>query len=114
MVGAILVHPYFGGTEDDHMWLYMCPKNGGLQDPRMKPTAADLRGLRCERVLVFVAEKDHLLEPGIGYVEELKKSGWGGSVELVKNMGEQHCFHFHDLNYEKAVELRNKFVSFIR
>ncbi|OWM79240.1 probable carboxylesterase 12 [Punica granatum] len=114
VVGVILVHPYFGGTGDDRMWLYMCPTNAGLEDPRLKPSTADLARLGCERVLVFVAEKDHLMEVGIRYVEELKKSGWGGNVELVKNVGEPHSFHMSDPNYEKAVELKNKFASFIR
>ncbi|KAK4749966.1 hypothetical protein SAY87_027415 [Trapa incisa] len=114
VVGAILVHPFFGGTEDDHMWFYMFPENGGLRDPRMKPAAADMASLGCERVLVFVAEKDHLMGPGIEYVEELKKSGWGGTVEVVKNIGEHHCFHLFDLEYEKSVELRQKFVSFMK
>ncbi|KAJ0077665.1 hypothetical protein Patl1_36177 [Pistacia atlantica] len=31
--GVILFHPYFGGTEDDQMWLFMNPTNGGLKDP---------------------------------------------------------------------------------
>ncbi|KAI3441373.1 uncharacterized protein J3R85_002658 [Psidium guajava] len=114
VVGVILVHPYFGGTEDDQMWLHMCPTNGGLSDPRLKPAKEDLARLGCEKVLVFVAEKDHLMEMGIGYAEELKKSGWGGSVELVKNIGEEHCFHLFDPKYEKAVELKDKFVSFIK
>lgn len=60
----ILVHPYFGGTEDDEMWLCMNPSNSGLQDPSMKPLAEDLAKLGCERVLIFVAEKDHLRIPG--------------------------------------------------
>ncbi|GAV86742.1 Abhydrolase_3 domain-containing protein [Cephalotus follicularis] len=114
VVGVILVHPYFGGTDDDKMWLHMCPTNGGLNDPRMKPAQEDLARLGCERVLIFVAEKDHLLVVGKAYYEELKKSGWGGSVEIVENHGEQHCFHLHDLKYDKAVELVNKFVSFIK
>lgn len=114
VVGMILVHPFFGGTEDDEMWLYMNPTNGGLQDPRMKPPLEDLGKLGCERVLIFVAEKDHLCTPGKDYYEDLKKSGWGGKVELVENHGEEHCFHFHDPKYEKAVELTNKFVSFIK
>lgn len=28
-IPACYVHPYFGGTEDDKMWLYMCPENSG-------------------------------------------------------------------------------------
>jgi hypothetical protein len=63
LVGMILVHPFFGGMEDDHMWLYMCPTNGGLEDPRLKPSAEDLRKLGCERVLIFFAQNDHLEHP---------------------------------------------------
>lgn len=87
IVGAVLVHPYFGGTEDDAMWLYMCRDNNGLQDCRLRPSVEDLRRLGCERVLVFVAEKDHLNGVGKNYVEELRKSGWEGSVEIVENEG---------------------------
>ncbi|KAF8013686.1 hypothetical protein BT93_I1522 [Corymbia citriodora subsp. variegata] len=114
VVGIILAHPYFGGTDDDQMWLFMCPTNGGLSDPRLKPAKEDLARLGCEKVLVFVAEKDHLMEIGIGYYEGLKKSGWSGSVELVKNVGEDHCFHLRNPETEKAAELKDKFVSFIK
>ncbi|KAM5549203.1 putative carboxylesterase 12 [Rosa sericea] len=114
LVGAVLVHPYFGGTDDDAMWLYMCRDNNGLQDSRLSPSVEDLRRLGCEKVLVFVAEKDHLNGVGKNYVEELKKSGWKGSVEIVENEGEDHCFHLEDLNYEKAVALIRRFASFIK
>lgn len=113
LVGAILVHPYFGGTDDDKMWLYMCPENSGLDDPRLKPAAEDLERLGCERVLVFVGGKDHLREVGWRYYKELKKSGWGGRVEIVENEGEDHCFHLDDLKQEKAVALIKRFASFI-
>lgn len=114
LVGAVLVHPYFGGTDDDAMWLYMCRDNSGLQDPRLKPAAEDLRKLGCGRVLVFVAEKDHLNGVGKSYVEELKRSGWGGSVEIVENEGEDHCFHLEDLKYDKSVALIKRFALFIK
>uniref|UniRef100_A0A5B6ZIX3 Putative carboxylesterase 7 isoform X1 n=1 Tax=Davidia involucrata TaxID=16924 RepID=A0A5B6ZIX3_DAVIN len=113
VVGAVLGHPYFGGTDDDKMWLYMCPTNGGLDDPRLKPDAGDLARLGCERVLVFVAEKDHLSGVGRAYYEELKKSGWGGTVEIVENEGEDHCFHLDDPTCQNAVALIGKIVSFI-
>ncbi|CBI32441.3 unnamed protein product, partial [Vitis vinifera] len=124
VVGVVMVHPFFGGTiddemwmymctDDDKMWLYMCPTNGGLEDPRMKPAAEDLARLGCEKVLVFVAEKDHLREVGWNYYEELKKSGWKGTVEIVENHGEEHCFHLHDLSYEKSVDLIKQIASFI-
>ncbi|GLT98333.1 hypothetical protein SLE2022_158420 [Rubroshorea leprosula] len=114
VVGVLLVHPYFGGTEDDQMWLFMCPTNGGLKDPRLKPPPADLARLGCERFLIFVAEKDHLNVVGKNYYDELKKSGWGGEAEIVENVGEEHCFHLHDSSNEKAVEVVDKFVAFIR
>uniref|UniRef100_A0A803NKK0 Uncharacterized protein n=1 Tax=Cannabis sativa TaxID=3483 RepID=A0A803NKK0_CANSA len=74
---AVLVHPYFGGAaNDDAMWMYMCRENEGLYDRRIRPTAEDLGRVGCE--------KDHLYEAGKRYVEELGKSGWGGSVEMVE------------------------------
>lgn len=115
VVGAVMVHPYFAGTEeDDEMWMYMCKGNEGLGDPRMKPAAEDLARLGCERVLVFQAEKDHLLNCGRNYVEELKKSGWGGSVELLVNWGSEHCFHLFHPQDDKAKELLQNIVSFIQ
>lgn len=114
VVGVTLFHPYFGGTDDDQMWLHMCPTNGGLEDPRLKPAPGDLARLGCERLLIFVAEKDHLMVVGQRYYEELKKSGWGGSVEIVENLGEEHCFHLFNLEYEKSVAVMEKFVSFIK
>ncbi|GLT37004.1 hypothetical protein SLA2020_113480 [Shorea laevis] len=114
VVGVSLVHPFFGGTEDDQMWLYMCPTNGGLEDPRLKPPPEDLARLGCERVLIFVAENDHLNVVGKNYYEELKKSGWGGEVEIVETAGEVHNFHLRNSSTDKAVELVNKFVSFIK
>ena len=51
---------------------------------------------------------------GKRYYEELKKSGWGGNVEIVENLGEEHCFHLRDLKYEKAVDLIKKYVSFLK
>ncbi|XP_062021987.1 2-hydroxyisoflavanone dehydratase-like [Rosa rugosa] len=113
IVGVALVHPYFGGTEDDKMWLYMCPENGGLDDPRLKPAVEDLRKLDCERVLVFVAGKDHLRERGTCYVEALKGSGWKGTVEIVEHEEERHVFHLMKPESEKAVDLMNRLVSFI-
>ena len=112
--GVALVHPYFGGTDDDKMWLYLCPENRGLEDPRLKPTVEDLAKLGCERMLVFVAEKDHLRERGTWYYEELKKSGWKGTVEIVEHEGESHVFHLMKPKCDQAVDLRERLVSFIK
>ncbi|KAA8545887.1 hypothetical protein F0562_020662 [Nyssa sinensis] len=114
VVGAVLSHPYFGGTDDDKMWFYMCPTaNGRLDDPRLKPAAGDLARLGCDRVLIFVAEKDHLRGVGRAYFEELRESGWGGTVEIVEYEGEDHCFHMDDPTCQNAVALIKKIVSFI-
>ncbi|KAJ0077663.1 hypothetical protein Patl1_36175 [Pistacia atlantica] len=91
--GDSSVHPFFGGAEDDEMWLFMNPIHGGLKDPKLKPHMEDLAKLGSERVLIFVAEKDDLNIAGKNYYEELKKSGWKGRVELVENHGGDHCFH---------------------
>lgn len=114
VVGLILVHPFFGGTEDDEMWLCMCPDNRGMDDPRMNPPVVDVGRLGCEKVLIFVAEKDHLNSVGKNYSEKLKKSGWKGSFELVENENEEHCFHIRYPNHDKAGELNRKLVSFLK
>ncbi|CAK7329849.1 unnamed protein product [Dovyalis caffra] len=36
----------------------------GEQDPKLKPPAEDLANLGCKKVLIFLAEKDHLREMG--------------------------------------------------
>lgn len=114
LVGVTMVHPFFGGTEDDEMWLYMCASNDGPQDPRMKPPAEDLARLGCERVLIFVAERDYLCPAGKNYYEELKKSGWKGRVELVEHLDEKHVFYLRNPTCTNALELTNKFISFIK
>lgn len=113
VVEVIMVHPFFGGMEDDQMWLYMCPTNGGLEDPRLKPPARDLARIGCGRVLIFLAEKDHLRGVGGSYYEDLKNSGWVGRVEVVDHEGEEHVFHLMKPDCEKAIDLVNKFATFI-
>ena len=74
----------------------------------------DIAKLGYRKLLIFIAEFDHLNGPGKNYFEKLKKSGWKRSFELVENMKENHCFHLHNPDYEKAVELKRKIVSFIK
>jgi acetyl esterase/lipase len=85
----------------------MCTNNGGLDDPRMNPGLEDL----CERVLIFVAEKDYLNVVGKNYYEKLKNSGWKGNVEIVENENEGHCFFSHDFNSEKSLEFMHKLLE---
>ncbi|XP_062024885.1 2-hydroxyisoflavanone dehydratase-like [Rosa rugosa] len=113
VAGMVMVHPFFGGSAvDDEMWLYMCPENGGVQDRRLRPPAEDLAKLGCDRVLIFFAEKDHLRQVGQWYCDELKKSEWGGSVEVVEH---EDVFHLRrEPEGEKAQDLIKKFGSFIK
>jgi acetyl esterase/lipase len=59
----------------------------------MNPGVEDLARLGCERMLIFVAEEDYLTVAARNYYEKLKRSGWKGTVELVENEKEDHCFH---------------------
>ncbi|CAL5387894.1 unnamed protein product [Camellia sinensis] len=114
LVVAILVHPFFGGREDDdEMWMFMCPTNTGLEDPRLKPSAEELGRMGCERVLVLLAEDDHLREVGGAYCEELKKSGWGGKLQIADTKAEKHCFHLENPTSENARSLVQKIATFI-
>ena len=55
----------------------------------MKAAVEDMGRLACWRML---AEKDLLRDAGVRYVEELRKSGWKGTAELVENKGREHYF----------------------
>ncbi|EEF29667.1 catalytic, putative [Ricinus communis] len=110
--GTVLVHPYFMGV--DKMWLYMCPRNDGLEDTRIKATKEDLARIGCKRVIVFVAGKDQLRDAAISFYEELKKSGWKGKVKIVINEGAGHVFHLFKPRSEQALFLMKEFVSFIK
>ena len=54
--------------------------------------------------MIFVAENDLSMVVGGNSYEELKKSERGGCVEIVENLGEEHCFCLFNLKYEKAVD----------
>ncbi|CAM8922625.1 unnamed protein product [Rhodiola kirilowii] len=115
LIGAILFHPFFGGTEDDWIWMKMCPTNSGLDDPRINPGEANLARLGVEKVLIFVAEKDHLCDPGKRYYEKLKRSGWKGTAEIVENLDREHCFHvFQEAEDEQVADMRRRVAAFVR
>ncbi|KAF2302478.1 hypothetical protein GH714_036502 [Hevea brasiliensis] len=88
--------------------------NRGLDDPRINTPVEDIARLGCEKVLIFLAEKDHLNSVGKNYCEKVKKSEWKGSFELVENEKEETCFHLHNPDHDKALELKRKFVSFLK
>lgn len=109
----MLVHPFFGGLEeDDQMFLYICPENGGLEDRRLRPPPEDFKRLACGKMLIFFAAGDNLRGAGQLYYEDLKKSEWGGSVDVVEH-GEGHVFHLFNSDCENAADLVKRFGSFI-
>ncbi|XAR72885.1 2-hydroxyisoflavanone dehydratase [Bertholletia excelsa] len=110
--GAIIVHPYFAGSEPDKMIQYLYPGSSATdEDPTLSPKSdPNLAKMGCSKVLVFVAENDWLRSRGLAYYETLKKSSWGGSVELVENEGEGHCFHVFNPSSEKFGPLMQKWL----
>ncbi|KAI3971670.1 hypothetical protein MKW92_013367 [Papaver armeniacum] len=127
--GVALVHPYFcssgepildgkfdiGSKEGPaKLWHCVCPSTTGCNDPLINPTTeTNLARLGCDRVLVFVAEKDILRDIGWVYFETLKNSGWGGVAEIMEAQGENHVFHLTNPTCENAVNLMKRFVSFL-
>ncbi|KAJ4716347.1 Alpha/beta hydrolase-3 [Melia azedarach] len=113
LVGLAFMHPFFGGTDTDRMWLFLCPNNRGLLDPRLRPPAEDLGRVYCDTVLVFLSEKDIYRDAGKRYCDDLRRSGWRGSVEIVEQKGVGHIFHLLKPNCQQPVDLINRLVSFI-
>lgn len=110
--GIVLVHPYFGNQTAERLWDYLCPSED--HQPLMNPAAdPKLSSLGCGKVLIFLGEKDFLNSKGLWYYETLKKSGWGGVVEVVETEGEGHVFHLFNPDCEKAEALIQKFASFL-
>ncbi|KAK1560815.1 hypothetical protein Q3G72_031114 [Acer saccharum] len=132
VTGIILCQPYFLGEEavgdeitNDHhknlreklqgLWRFTCPSStNGCDDPWINPAFdSNLVSLGCNKVLVFVAEKDFLRARGLYYTEKLKESGWRGDVQIVESKGEDHIFHLINPTSETAEAMLKRIVSFI-
>ena len=62
-------------------WDFVCPSDKGNDDPLINPFvdgAPSLEDLKCEKVIVIVAEKDILRDRGKLYHEKLVNIGWKG------------------------------------
>ncbi|RDX65898.1 2-hydroxyisoflavanone dehydratase, partial [Mucuna pruriens] len=111
IVGAILAHPYFYGSEPvgsepvtgldqnffNVVWRLVYPSApGGIDNPFINPLgpgAPSLARLACSRIFVCVAGKDGLRDRGIWYYEAVKKSGWEGEIQLFEEKEEDHDYH---------------------
>ncbi|KAK3039413.1 hypothetical protein RJ639_027662 [Escallonia herrerae] len=134
ILGVGLVHPYFLGSDSigsqgvhresmtqvnksdwDRLWAFVCPSSPENDNPRINPMAEgapSLVGLGCRRVLVSVAEKDLLRDRGRMYYEALGRSGWMSVAEIHETEGEDHGFHFYNLDAEKAKDLIRRLAAF--
>lgn len=128
IIGAVLIHPYFWGSERvgaekelppettrfaDELWRFSYPMTTGSDDPILNPEKDPKLGkLGCKKVLVCVAEKDFLKDRGLYYKEILEKSEWEGHVEVMEAVDENHVFHLYNPTCENAVALLNRLVAF--
>uniref|UniRef100_A0A0E0M231 Alpha/beta hydrolase fold-3 domain-containing protein n=1 Tax=Oryza punctata TaxID=4537 RepID=A0A0E0M231_ORYPU len=127
--GAIMLHPFFGGStaidgESDEaisitskVWPFACPcAVNGVDDPRMNPTAPGapaLENLGCERLLVCTAQEDWLVARGRAYHGAVAASAWRGSAAWHETEGEGHVFFLRDPGCDKAKQLMDRVVAFI-
>ncbi|CAH9125812.1 unnamed protein product [Cuscuta epithymum] len=115
--GMFLAHPYFGNGKLDKLWEYVNPESKGPDDPMYNPAASPeiLSGLVCSTIMVIISEMDFIREGGLKYYEALKKSGWGGKLELVDVEGklQVHVFHLLNPTCRKAGLLMDRVVSFL-
>ncbi|CAN6248850.1 unnamed protein product [Urochloa humidicola] len=143
--GAVLIHPWFWGKEPvggekehrrrrggptngkrKHLWEFVCPGAAdGVDDPRMNPMAPGapgLEGLACEKVMVCVAEGDHLRWRGKAYaeaVERARKEKRGdveqpaAAVEVFESKGVGHVFYLLDPEMEESKQLLGRIAAFV-
>ncbi|GAB2286515.1 hypothetical protein Dimus_020914 [Dionaea muscipula] len=109
--GTILVTPYFLGSKPIRLesknftdtsvykiWRYVCPScKDGVDDMHINPLAPgapSLKGLKCDKLMVYVGETDYDLRArGIWYYEGVEASGWKGKLKkLYEAKGVGHVF----------------------
>ncbi|KAG6605132.1 probable carboxylesterase 12 [Cucurbita moschata] len=127
--GLQLIHPHFWGGKligeekewdpksiyvVENLWYWVSKDIKDLDDPIVNPEhEPDLGRLAAEKVAIYVAEKDNLKERGRHYAECLRKSGWGGTVDVVETDGEGHVFHLFNPSCDSAADLVGQLAAFI-
>ncbi|KAL6846282.1 hypothetical protein ACP4OV_023730 [Aristida adscensionis] len=127
--GAILLHPFFGGSTaiageteraveiTGKVWPLACPGAvDGADDPSINPTARGAPGLErlgCERMLVCAAAKDWLAPRDRAYYDAVAASAWRGSAAWVETEGEEHVFFLQKPECDGAKALMARVVAFI-
>ncbi|KAL7595624.1 probable carboxylesterase 5 [Lactuca sativa] len=128
--GAILLHPYFWGTErvgTEADWMspglidsvnellaLAYPGRSGMDDPLINP-AMDPRiaGILCSKILLCVSGNDFMRDRTRNYKTLIENCGWKGNVEVVEDNEESHVFFLKKPTSKNAVTLRNRISAFI-
>ncbi|XP_078436616.1 putative carboxylesterase 2 [Wolffia australiana] len=84
----------------------------GLGEPCVSPVG-QLGELRCQCVLVCIAEADPMRESRRLYWEALRPGGFGGRAKLLETKGEGHVFHQSRPHCAEAEEMMECLVAFI-
>ena len=127
LIGIVLVIPYFWGSArmskqeepfaaiTDGLWRLALPTAKDMDDPIINPENEPTLGkLGCEKVLICLAEKDWFKARGLLYAELLKKSGWGGDLQVHEIKGVPHNFYLDHPETEQAAELMKIVSDFFR
>ncbi|CAI0558389.1 unnamed protein product, partial [Linum tenue] len=114
--GIALVCPYFSGSKPTESEVMHRRPGGGNINPFVGGAPPSAEELGCQRVAIFVAERDILCDRGKAYYRSLARSeGQNGKVrvELVETKGEDHIFHLFNPDCEAAAGLFDSWASFI-
>ncbi|CAN6212992.1 unnamed protein product [Urochloa humidicola] len=133
--GLIMVQPFFWGAERlpseevwdgasvldvnrvGLLWPFVTAGQADNDDPRLNPPDEEIASLRCQRVLIAVAEKDSLRERGCRLFDRIRDYYYyavtGGEATLVESEGEDHGFHLYSPLRTTSKRLMESIVRFI-
>lgn len=99
---------------EESIWVHAYPNSTGFDDPKLNPDFdPNLWRLGCEKVVVYVGEKDVLRDRGLEYSKALEKSKWRGVVKSVEVKGAGHVFNLQFPNSTDALKMLNHFALFL-